>query len=119
MGLGDGWYDPETQADRLWRWTNGLAQVQVTNPLTVPLALQVRLTAFAYGETRTLVARLDGAELTRAAVHPYPPQTLTVPLDLAPGEHWLTLASVEPAVAPPGDPRPLSLAFEQVAVTRR
>jgi hypothetical protein len=119
LGLGDGWYQVEEANGRRWRWLGDDAQVQVTNPLTGTLAAQVRLAGFTLGDQRTLLARLDGQEVARQPIGPPPAQAFAIPLDLTPGEHWLALQSLEPPVAPPGDRRALSLAFEQIAVEVR
>ena len=119
LGLGEGWYQLEEANGRRWRWLGGPAQVQVTNPLTGTLAVQVRLAGFTLGDQRTLLARLDGQEVARQPIGPPPAQAFAVALDLPPGEHWLELQSLEPPTSPPGDRRVLSLGFEQIAVERR
>jgi hypothetical protein len=119
LGLGDGWYQAETANGRRWRWLGAAAQVQVTNPLTGTLPVQVRLAGFTVRAPRTLLVRLDGQEVARQPVGPPPAQAFSVPLDLPPGQHWIELASLEPPESPPGDRRSLSLGFEQIAVERR
>jgi hypothetical protein len=122
VGLGNGWYGVEgigSEGERRWRWTNGDAYVQVTNPTPGDMAVAITLAAYTAAEPRTLVVSLDGEEQSRHTVGPHPAQTLTLYSTLTPGEHWLRLRSVEPAERPPGDSRALSIGYEQIAVDRR
>jgi hypothetical protein len=117
VGLGDGWYLPQQSGLRQWRATNGQATVLVTNPLTATMPLSLTITAFTEGPPRHLTLRLDGNDI--AAQTFGPAQTLSLPLDLAPGEHWLELLSPEDPYYLPDDPRPYSVSVEQITFTRR
>ncbi len=117
--LGSGWYDQEHTPEGVrFRWADQQATVPIVVP--APAAGTYTLTAavFSIADTRTLVARLDGQEVGRYPVTLPPGGTVTIPLTLAPGAHTLTLASVEPAVTPPQDPRTLSLGYRSLTLAR-
>ncbi len=116
VGLGDGWYLQQESGPRIWRWSNGQATVQITNPMTAMMQANLRLSAFAVSSPRTMAVLLDGKEIGRQKVGPTPAQQATFALELTPGEHWLELRSLEPPQFLPNDPRPTSLGFEQIAV---
>jgi hypothetical protein len=119
VGLGEGWHARETSEGRVWRWTTGKAQVLVTNPLAATLPVTLYLAAYSLSAPRTMVVFLDGREIDRRQINPYPSQPVALLLNLAPGEHWLELQSPEPPDQPPGDARKLSLGFERLAVESR
>ncbi len=119
VGLGDGWYGTESAGERRWRWTDGHAWVQVKNPIERAMPVRVRLAAYTNTEPRTMLITLDGQEIVRKEINPYPAQEVTTDIDLLPGDHWLEISSIQPAEIPPGDSRLISLGFESVEVTRR
>lgn len=117
--LGAGWYEQERNADGLhWRWTDQQATATILVPPAAAGAMTLHLEVFALTTPRTLVARVDGQEIGRSPVAGAPGGPLAFPLTLAAGEHQLELASVEPAVSPPGDRRPLSLGYRQLTLDR-
>jgi hypothetical protein len=119
VGLGDGWYTVEESEERRWRWTDGHAWVQVTNPTEGIMQARIRLKVYTVANPRTMLLLLDGDEVARNKIGPYPAQALAYDLDLSPGEHWLELISTQPPESPPAERRPLSLGFEEVAVQQR
>jgi hypothetical protein len=119
VGLGSGWYGVESAGERFWRWTDGHAWVQVTNPTEQVMPVRVRLAAYINTEPRTMIVTIDGHEVSRKEINPHPAQQVTADVDLMPGEHWLEISSLQPAETPPGDSRRISLGFESVEVIRR
>jgi hypothetical protein len=120
VGLGQGWYLPQEGAPVLMRATNGQAGVLVTNPLSTTMSVDLHLAALNEdGASRTMVVSLDGTQMGIQVVGPAEGETFRVPLELAPGEHWLQLRSPDPPYYLPNDPRPRSLSFSQVAVVPR
>jgi len=114
--LGEGWYKSERRDDLIWRWTDGNAHVQIINPAETSRTTRLRLAPYAVTTPRTLLVLRDGEEITRRLIGPYPGESLTLMLSLSPGEHSVELRSLEPPERVPGDPRELSLGFQQVAV---
>jgi hypothetical protein len=119
VGLGSGWYAVEQSGERRWRWTDGHALVQITNPTTTQMATRLRLAAYSLGQPRTLLVLLDGKEAGMQVIGGYPSQEVNIEFQLDPGEHWVELRSVEPPEIVPGDERLLSLGFERLVVERR
>jgi hypothetical protein len=119
VGLGSGWYAVEQSGERRWRWTDGHALVQLTNPTTTQMATRLRLAAYSLGQPRTLLVLLDGTEAGTQVIHGHPSQEVSIEFRLEPGEHWMELRSVEPPEVVPGDERLLSLGFERLVVERR
>jgi hypothetical protein len=118
--LGENWHAMEQNAQGLrWRWTDQSAAVHIVTPDAAAGAYTLALDVYSVSGPRTLVATLDGQELGRYPVTPAPGGQVALPLALAPGEHLLTLASVEPALEPPGDKRHLSLGYHALTLTRR
>ena len=118
--LGENWHAMEQNAAGLrWRWTDQSAAVHIVTPEAAAGAYTLALDVYSVSGPRTLVATLDGQELGRYPVTPAPGGKIELPLTLAPGEHLLTLASVEPALEPPGDKRHLSLGYHALTLTRR
>lgn len=121
VGVGDGWYLPQNSADqtRIWRTTSGDAFVLVTNPMTATMAAQLRLLAFSSDRPRRLSVLLDGKTVEQEVVQTGAAQTFALPINLAPGEHWLEMRSPDPPYYLPNDARPMSVSFEQVAIEPR
>ncbi|HKP54760.1 MAG TPA: hypothetical protein VJ183_19155 [Chloroflexia bacterium] len=119
VGLGSGWYGVESAGERLWRWTDGHAWVQITNPTEEVMPVRFRLAAYTNTAPRTMLLTLDGQEITRKEINPHPAQQVTADMNLSPGEHWLEISSLQPAETPPEDSRRISLGFESVEVVRR
>jgi hypothetical protein len=119
VGLGSGWYAVEQSGERRWRWTDGHALVQLTNPTTTQMPVRLRLGAYSLGQPRTLLVLLDGKEVGTQVIGGHPAQEVSLDLQLEPGEHWAELRSAELAETVPGDERLLSLGFERLAVERR
>ncbi len=117
--LGDAWYAAEPlAAGGVQRWTDQQATIHVVAPPAGAGAYTLTLQVYAAGGPRTLVAALDDREIAREAVGLPPGVTLHLPLQLAPGEHTLTLASVEPAIQPPHDPRTIGLGYQRITLER-
>jgi hypothetical protein len=119
VGLGSGWYTVEESEERRWRWTDGHAWVQVTNPTEGIMQARLRLKVYTVANPRTMLLLLDGDEVARNDIGPYPAQPVITNLNLSPGEHWLELISTQLPESPPGERRSLSLGFEEVAVQQR
>lgn len=118
--LGENWYDQEHNAAGLrWRWADQAATVRIVVPPPASGAYDLGIQLFSITGTRTLVAGLDGHEIARRPVTPAPGNDISLPFALSPGEHLLTLASVEPAVEPPNDKRTLSLGYRGLTLTPR
>jgi hypothetical protein len=112
--LGPGWYDTEGDGSRRWRWMQGRAGLSLIAPAEG--AVELRLTATAYGAGRPL--RIwRGDELLASIDIPAAPrdQVVTLTLLLPPGSTDLALES--PAAKSP-EGRSLSLSVEGLAVTR-
>ncbi|HUS14484.1 MAG TPA: hypothetical protein VM536_05620, partial [Chloroflexia bacterium] len=117
--LGAGWHALEQDAaGTRWHWTEQAATVRVLVPPGTAGAYTLQLDVYSVSGPRTLVAHLDGQEIGRSTVSPAPGGRMTLPVTLTPGQHTLTLASVEPAITSPGDPRAISLGYHTLGLTR-
>ncbi len=112
--LGAGWYGPERDAERVWRWMGESAELYLVNPFDAPRAVRLELQMESFERARPLAVRLDDGppvtlEVSRAAMR------RTLHLLLEPGTHVVYLDA-------PADPRPgrgaelISISFERVAV---
>lgn len=120
--LRSGWYSPEYQQQRVWRWMQGQAIIQLVNPTDAPRPVVLTMAIESYGQTRPLTLALApaGSSGTRQiiasnlAISPAR-RLFRLPLVLPPGEHTLHLSS--PAKREQASPhRSLSLAFTRIEV---
>ena len=116
LGLGDGWYALEHGSAGVWRWANQQATLQITSASATTKRYHFEADVYAFQQPRTLIISLDGREISRQAVAVPPGQTISLDLDLTPGLHQITLASLEPAATPSGDSRQLALGFSRIEV---
>jgi hypothetical protein len=106
----------EQDASWSWRWMASTSTWLVRNTTPAPVVATLGLEVSAFYHTRHLNVRLDGVTIAALEVdrerRPYPIGPFTV----APGDHALVFAAVEPATVARtmignGDTRPLSFAI--------
>ena len=118
--LDRGWHIEERGAgDERWRWTSGIATLQLENPHDSPLAIDCLLDGWS--PVRRFVS------LTRLSGEPRPPvpvtmqrTTLRLPvLGIPPGTSTLVLDLDPPAAPAEDDPRPLGLCVFRFTIIPR
>ncbi|MEN9935782.1 MAG: hypothetical protein RLZZ387_2361 [Chloroflexota bacterium] len=110
---GAGWYEPESDGTRVWRWMRGAAELRLLARAPARVALELPVTA--YGRARALQITLGGTLLAEMQAPAAPASSVVRLLLVLPaGEHRLTLRS-EAERAPDG--RQISLSVGPVRLT--
>lgn len=87
-----GWYAPETNGERTWRWTSGTATTRLLTASRAAITLSFQATT--YDTDRPLSLRLDGMLLGEYMIPAAPfDQTISLSFIIPAGEHQLQLES--------------------------
>ncbi len=132
LDTGAGWYPAETDAGGAFRWADTTSPVRDGPPqagelyslnlTTQPLPATLHATVFAFKAAHRVAVRLNGTLLTTLTLVPTAgPQTLNLPLTLAPGRNTLAFSSPDPptTTGDAQDARRLSFGLRAVRLTRR
>lgn len=97
LRLGSGWYAPERDGERVWRWTSGRAEIVLLSRSTATISLGFDATAYA--RDQTLALALDELPLGTVTI-PAAPASRRIQLNLLvpAGTHRLSLQSNAEAV---------------------
>ena len=101
-----GWYDPESDGETSWRWTNGQSTLSVLAERAGTVVLETGVRSPA-GDNFVEVS-VDGVLATETPCPAAEWQSVSWRLPVAVGSHRITLRSRLPAVQPPGDSRLLA-----------
>jgi hypothetical protein len=120
LSLGEGWYGREAAGEGAQRWImaeGGAAPVYAVAPADVTL----RLTLVAFQQPHEVAILLDGAEVARMTAQPWPTEVRTPPFTLPAGDRTLQIVPLGEGIAPRDvgmgeDPRPLTVAVQQIAI---
>lgn len=103
-----GWYAEERSGPRRWRWCDGNGRIAVSNPMSKPVRVQLRLLLQAF-LSREMELRLDDQTLSRRSVDKSSVQVVEFENFVVPsGRSTLTVAG---NFAVPGDGDDRKLAF--------
>jgi hypothetical protein len=109
--FGRGWHAEEYSAQPFarWRWTQGDAEVRVTNPHRAPRSVVVTIDGWSLGDRDLVVVGADGGATPAQRLDGQRGPTRFAPVTVPPGESTLTLRSLSPPVVPPGETRAVSV----------
>lgn len=113
-----GWYQEERGGDRIWRWSDGTGDIELTNPRVRPqrasLTLQLRP-----AQACLLRVELDGREIASRALGESVEAIEIAEVVLPPGRSRLALRIDRPPISPPGDGRKLAVALYEFELESR
>ncbi|WP_414663879.1 hypothetical protein [Horticoccus sp. 23ND18S-11] len=106
---GEGWHAEEFDPRSLerWRWTRAQAGVKVHNPHAYPLVVECALDAWSPAARRVGVKVGAGPLSPLVTISEKRARVALPAITIAPGDTVIVLASPQPAITAPGDPRPL------------
>lgn len=113
----EGWYPPERQGERIWRWTQGAAQWSIFNPQAYPVKMKVSFALNGVNERRLELRRGDGTMLWSGTASDR--RSAKANLDeivLQPGENSFVFKSNQAAGEVPGDLRLLDFCVRDLSV---
>jgi len=112
----EGWYEPEREDRRIWRWTSGEARLVVRNPTEAPVRFRLTVQARAL-DVQPVQIVLNGREQAQRTVGLTMGSHDFGEMQVPPGESVLLLRGTAPARPPEnGESRSLSLAVEGVVL---
>ena len=120
---GSGWYSREYNERESWRWSGGVATLNIVNPVGSPCTAAIAVELGAFAVSRRLRLFVNGAPVDERIVDVGIATHRLPPIVIPPGRIELSLMSPDPPSSPialdPGsfDARALSIAVREWSVT--
>jgi len=110
-----GFFDREFRGQESWRWMSEAGEWTVRNTTSATRTSTLLLELSPAGSSQTIALTLDGRPAGTIHIVAATTAYRSQPLQLAPGDHTLTMTALEPAVRPADagatDPRRLTVMF--------